>query len=206
MSIRVLVIGDDPLARSGLARLLEDQEEITLTGQISGADVAFLQEAPAPYQAHVWLWDLGWDADSLPEEFTDAGAAVLALLPGAELAAEALAAGARGLLLREAGEAQLTSALRAVDAGLLAVDPDLLAAVQAPRRPSAQRLLEPLSAREEEVLQLLAEGMSNRAIAQTLAISEHTVKFHVNAIMTKLDAQSRTEAVVRASRLGLLLL
>jgi two-component system, NarL family, nitrate/nitrite response regulator NarL len=53
---------------------------------------------------------------------------------------------------------------------------------------------------------LLAEGMSNRAIAQVLAISEHTVKFHVNAIMTKLDAQSRTEAVVRATRLGLLLL
>ncbi len=206
MSLHVLVIGDDPLARSGLAGLLADQEEVTLAGQISAADVALLEEAPAPYRAHVWLWDLGWDADGLPDEFADAGAPVLALLPDAELAADALAAGARGLLLRDAGEVQLISALRAVDAGLLAVQRELLPALQAPPRPAVQPLLEPLSAREEEVLQLLAEGLSNRAIAHMLAISEHTVKFHVNAIMTKLDAQSRTEAVVRASRLGLLLL
>ncbi len=65
---------------------------------------------------------------------------------------------------------------------------------------------EALTPREREVLQLLAEGLANRAIAQRLAISEHTVKFHVNAILGKLNAQSRTEAVVRAARLGLLIL
>ena len=67
-------------------------------------------------------------------------------------------------------------------------------------------LVETLTPREIEVLQLLAEGMTNRAIAQRLEISEHTVKFHVNALMGKLHAQSRTDAVVRATRLGLLLL
>jgi len=57
-----------------------------------------------------------------------------------------------------------------------------------------------------EVLAQLAEGLTNKAIARRLSISEHTVKFHVNAILTKLDAQSRTDAVVRATRLGLLAL
>jgi DNA-binding NarL/FixJ family response regulator len=65
---------------------------------------------------------------------------------------------------------------------------------------------EPLTPREMEVLQRLAEGLTNKAIAQELGISEHTIKFHVNAIMGKLHAQSRTEAVVRATRLGLILL
>jgi len=69
-----------------------------------------------------------------------------------------------------------------------------------------QKVLEELTAREMEVLQLLAEGLPNKSIAQRLDISEHTVKFHVNAILRKLEAQSRTEAVVQATRLGLILL
>ena len=67
-------------------------------------------------------------------------------------------------------------------------------------------LVEQLTAREREVLQHLAEGLSNKAIALRLGISEHTIKFHVNAIMSKLGAQSRTEAVVRATQLGLIML
>ena len=72
--------------------------------------------------------------------------------------------------------------------------------------PATDALIEPLTPREIEVLHLLAEGMTNRAIAQRLEISEHTVKFHVNAILGKLGAQSRTDAVVRATRLGVILL
>jgi len=63
-----------------------------------------------------------------------------------------------------------------------------------------------LTPREAEVLRLLAEGLANKAIAQRLDISEHTVKFQVNAILRKLDAQSRTEAVIEATRRGLILL
>jgi two-component system nitrate/nitrite response regulator NarL len=72
--------------------------------------------------------------------------------------------------------------------------------------PPAPAPTEELTAREREVLQLLAEGLPNKAIAARLTISEHTVKFHVNAILTKLGVQSRTEAVVRAVRLGLIML
>jgi DNA-binding NarL/FixJ family response regulator len=70
----------------------------------------------------------------------------------------------------------------------------------------AEAPAEALTPRELEVLQLLAEGLPNKTIARQLSISEHTVKFHLNAIMSKLGAQSRTEAVVRATRLGLIIL
>ena len=70
----------------------------------------------------------------------------------------------------------------------------------------AEALVEPLSARELEVLRRMAEGLANKQIARELEISEHTVKFHVNAVLGKLGAQSRTEAVVRATRAGLILL
>jgi DNA-binding NarL/FixJ family response regulator len=66
--------------------------------------------------------------------------------------------------------------------------------------------LEPLSPRELDVLRGLAEGLANKQLARSLGISEHTVKFHINAILGKLRAQSRTEAVVRATRAGLILL
>jgi len=66
--------------------------------------------------------------------------------------------------------------------------------------------VEDLTAREMEVLQLMAAGLANKAIAQQLAISEHTIKFHVNAILGKLGAHTRTEAVTRAARLGLIVL
>jgi DNA-binding NarL/FixJ family response regulator len=69
-----------------------------------------------------------------------------------------------------------------------------------------RRLIEDLTPREIEVLALVAEGLSNKAIASELTISTHTVKFHLNAIMSKLDVQSRTAAVVRATRLGLIAL
>jgi DNA-binding NarL/FixJ family response regulator len=73
-----------------------------------------------------------------------------------------------------------------------------------PAEPDAP--VEPLTPREVEVLQLLAEGLSNKLLGSRLGISEHTAKFHVNAILGKLGAQGRTDAVVRAARMGLILL
>jgi DNA-binding NarL/FixJ family response regulator len=92
----------------------------------------------------------------------------------------------------------------AVAGGLIAVDAEY--AGQTGLDNSGEPLIEDLTGREREVLGLMAEGMSNKTIALRLEISEHTVKFHVNAILRKLGAQSRTEAVVRATRLGLILL
>lgn len=203
-TVRLLIIADDPLARAGLATLLAEWERVTVAGQ-APADEALLSNVDV-YRPDVVLWDLGWDADTLPADFNEIAYPVLALLPHEELAIDAWAAGARGLLLRDAEGERLQSALEAVAQGLLVLDPSLETALRPTVRPDELPPSEELTPREQEVLHLLAEGLSNRAIGLELEISEHTVKFHVNAIMTKLDAQSRTEAVVRATRLGLILL
>jgi DNA-binding NarL/FixJ family response regulator len=203
--IRVLIVADDPLARAGLASLLADQSESTVVGQVGPGPE--LSDEVAVYQPEVVLWDLGWDlAPGLYLDLGVTGLPVLALLPDEDQAAEVWAAGAQGLLLREAEVENLVSALQAVAQGLVVIDPALTSAVLPARDREEEPLVEALTPREEEVLQLLADGLSNKAIALQLGISDHTVKFHVNAILGKLGAQSRTEAVVRATRLGLLVL
>ena len=150
---------------------------------------------------------MGWDAIKAPAALAEIDLPVLALLPDDELASAVWASGAAGLLLRDAAGGDLVVAIQAIARDLRVLDPQLAQAIgTAATLIEEEPLEEPLTPREQEVLQLLAEGLSNRAIAQELVISEHTVKFHVNAIMGKLDAQSRTEAVVRATRLGLILL
>ena len=111
-----------------------------------------------------------------------------------------------GVLLSETDAELITTALTTAYTGLLVIDPALANAITASITTSTETLIESLTPREDEVLQLLAHGMTNKAIAHTLGITDHTVKFHVNAIMNKLNAQSRTEAVVQATRAGLIIL
>jgi DNA-binding NarL/FixJ family response regulator len=129
----------------------------------------------------------------------------VALLPDGTHAANVWTNGARGLLLRDVSVGPLLATLLAVTHGLLVLDPALATGVLPTRDRTSESLIEELTPREVEVLQLLADGLTNKAIAHQLGISEHT-KFHVNAILGKLGGQSRTEAVVRATRLGLILL
>jgi DNA-binding NarL/FixJ family response regulator len=210
----VLIVADDPLARAGLAAMLADQLGCIVVGHV--AESAELLGSLDVYRPDVVLWDLGWDAASaLPSleetlerlsELGDAGASVVALIPDDAYAIEAQTAGARGLLLRDSGAESLVAALTAAAQGLVVLDPSLANSAQGSRDPSSPSLVEELTPRELEVLELLAEGLPNKVIARRLGISDHTVKFHVNAVLGKLGAQSRTEAVVRATRLGLILL
>jgi DNA-binding NarL/FixJ family response regulator len=133
------------------------------------------------------------------------GTPTVALVHDEDGAVRAWRAGALGVLARGVDARRLAAALQGVAAELAVIDPVFASlAERATRTPP--ELVESLTPREDEVLELLAEGLSNRKIAGRLEISEHTVKFHVNAILEKLDADTRTEAVVRAARLGLLLL
>lgn len=121
-----------------------------------------------------------------------------------------LQSGARGLLLRETHAENITEALAAVHHGLVVLSPEVLDAL-APavgELPSDDEVPpgEPLTAREIEVLGLLADGASNREIARRMQISEHTVKFHVSSILNKLGAATRTEAVTRGYKEGLILI
>ena len=203
--LRVLLVGDDPLARGGLAYLLSGEPGLAVVAQADALGAAAAVERDDP---EVAVWDLGADPLGWLERLGDLGESgppALALLLDEEAAAAALAAGARGLLFRDVEGGRLAAALRALGSDLLVFDDALLPPLLRPR-PAPQVQAEPLTPRELEVVQLLAQGLSNRRIAESLGISEHTAKFHVNSIVGKLGAQTRTDAAVRAARLGLVLL
>jgi two-component system nitrate/nitrite response regulator NarL len=207
-SLRVLVVADDPLVRAGLAALIDNQPGCDLVGQAPAEPD--LADQVIVYRPDVLVWDLGWDPSSPPDALDDerlrAMVAIVALLPDDTLVPDLLAAGVRGLLRRDTAGEELAAAVAATAQGLVVIDPILASAILSSREQPATGLVEELTPRELEVLQLLAEGLSNKVIARRLEISEHTVKFHVNAILGKLGVQSRTEAVVHASRLGLIIL
>lgn len=202
--LRVLVVADDPLARYALAALLAGAEDLDAGEGVTAAEAeAALRRQPAD----VLVWDAGPAAAELDTayELVELGPPLLVVLADEDAAAHLLGAGASGIIGRDAGAGPLAAAVRALAAGLIAVE-GRLAASALPRRLRAAEPVEPLTAREREVTALLAEGLSNRAIAQRLGISEHTAKFHVTAVLGKLGAQTRAEAVAQAVRLGLIVL
>jgi DNA-binding NarL/FixJ family response regulator len=191
---RVAVRSDDPLVRAGLERLLGDDGLETVGPEDDAADAV--------------LWDPGPGDDAVLDrlgEIEAIDAAVVALLPGASHAAAAIAAGARGVLVRDRIGPGVASAVRAVACGLTVLDTDLADTLLPAPRPR-RGAIDELTARERQVVDLMSRGLSNRGIADALGISEHTAKFHVNGVLAKLGAATRTEAVVEALRLGLVML
>jgi two-component system, NarL family, nitrate/nitrite response regulator NarL len=208
--LRILIVAADALTRAGLAAILASQNDLQTVGQLQPVDD--LDNALTVFQPDIMLWDIGYGADETLDalaDFTHNTTAptlpLLALLADSELAPSVWQAGVRAMLPRSAPIATLAAALRATASNLVVLDPRSAGSVFVPAI-GLPDSLEPLTAREREVLQLMAQGMPNKTIARELAISEHTVKFHVNAILSKFGAQSRTEAVVLASRAGLVLL
>ncbi|MGH9335310.1 MAG: response regulator transcription factor, partial [Vicinamibacteria bacterium] len=132
-----------------------------------------------------------------------AGYPLLVLTDDPVRAREALASGARGALSRTTSGPRLDRALAAIVEGLVVLDEELAEEALRPP-PRSLDSAEELTPRELEVLEHLALGLSNREIAERLGVSFHTVKFHVNSILGKLGAASRTEVVALAARAGLL--
>jgi two-component system, NarL family, nitrate/nitrite response regulator NarL len=205
--LRVLVVAGDRLLRAGLASLLSEQSGVIVVGQVD-PDTALASSQL--FQPDVWLWDLGWAPapalEQMAGETERPAPRLLALAANESQAQDAWASGVRSLVLRDVDTPRLLAALEAAAQGLVVLDPVFAAAIRPTVDKPLPPLAEPLSARELQVLRLLADGLPNKAIAQSLGISEHTVKFHVTAIMSKLGVDSRTEAVVHATRLGLILL
>jgi DNA-binding NarL/FixJ family response regulator len=197
--LRLLIVGEDALARAGL-RALAEAAGLHVTADVPPAEL----EDGGDDEADAAAWDIGVSGVLDRLRTLSERIPVVAVLGGEEQAGEALTAGARGVLLRDRVEDRLLPALAAATAGLVTLDEGLAESLLRPR--SAFLLAEPLTPREVEVLQLLVEGLTNRRIGERLGISEHTAKFHVNAILGKLGAQSRSEAVAQAARLGLVLL
>jgi DNA-binding NarL/FixJ family response regulator len=197
--VSVLVVSPDPLARSGLAALVAARPELALAGEAGPREAQRVAEARQP---QVVLWDMNAGAGAA--RWPELGVPVAALAADARQAGEALRAGVRAVLARSAAPEALAAGVVAAALGLSVLDPELAGAFVRP--PEAAAEAEPLTPREREVLALLSEGLANKAIAARLGISDHTAKFHVNAILSKLGVDSRAEAIVRAARLGLVLL
>lgn len=191
--IRVAVVARSEILRAGIASLIRDEPDLEIAG---GAD----SEADVIVAA---AGDL--DFEELDE--TGAPAVVLiadALEPG--FVADALRAGIKAVLPAAAAPAELAAAIRAAAAGLTAVRPADLDGILAPAPRGEGAFGVHLSPRELEILQMLAEGLANKQIAWKLGISEHTVKFHVAAILNRLNAGSRAQAVAIGIRRGLILI
>jgi DNA-binding NarL/FixJ family response regulator len=203
--LRIFILGDDPLARAGIAASLASQADARVVGEAPASEAGI--EAAQQASPEVIVWDLGLEPSADLERLEGRLGLlppVLGLIPQEDSAAEAWLAGVRALLLREVDGPRLLAAAAAAAKGLVVLDfPPAALATITPHPGGAEEALTP---RESEVLSLLAEGLPNKSIASRLGITEHTAKFHVNAILRKLGAQSRTEAVVLATRRGLLLL
>ncbi|MFQ3648307.1 MAG: response regulator transcription factor [Aggregatilineales bacterium] len=197
--LRVMIVADDLLVRTGLAALLEEQADVRIVGQAH--PLRFTDDAEL-YQPDVVVWDLGWQPSVSPSAAHFTWPLLLLVSHTERLRLPLPASATVALLPRDSRPPHLWLALQALAGGLTVVAPSLLPLL-ANATTEPQEVAETLTNREQEVLRLLAQGLTNKAIARQLGITEHTVKFHVNAIMSKLDAQSRTDAVIRATRAGL---
>lgn len=205
--VRVAVVSEDPLARAGLGALVAEPDGVEVVAQ--GDDLAsVLRRAELAVDVLLVDGEVSVGASERGEAAGEGSVVpVVAMVRDGAEARAALSHGARGVVRREASARVLRAVVRAVCDGLIALDPSLGEPWSSEiERAGASARSDALTPREAEVLQLLAEGLANKEIAARLGISDHTVKFHLNALMAKLGVQSRTEAVVRAARLGWLLL
>jgi len=196
-SQRTLVVGEDPLVRESVVRRMRGRASESVTSRAA--------EAAASSGADVVLWDLGPStASGAGYSFDTLEAPVIALAPADAKALPLLSAGAAAVLRRDVSGDALRSAIDSVKQGLKVIDPELLETPARTSAPTANRSTAQLTPREHDVLELLAVGLSNKQIAAKLGISSHTAKFHIGAILSKMDAATRTEAVVRAVQRGLI--
>jgi two-component system, NarL family, nitrate/nitrite response regulator NarL len=202
--VRVLIMCDDPLTRGGLGALLGDRPEVQVVGQselVEEADESIDLFRPDLVLLAAVRWT---DAvPALARSLQRLDVPVVAIAEGERQAAAFSSSGARGVLSRDASASDIAQAIISVSGGLVVLSPSLAEMLLRSPTPVTRADETPLTDREHEVLELIAQGLPNKTIASRLRISEHTVKFHVNSILTKLGAESRTEAVVLATRAGL---
>lgn len=209
--IRVLVKASSPIAKAGLESLLQAHSALRVVGDSSGDGRSNEEDSP-PDVLLVEASTLADPAARKAIDWASAGGPVVILVhdPGAEAVAEALRAGVKAVLSNRRSGPDIVAAIQAAAAGFAVLDSagieTLLRAPNAVAQRGSDAFVEALTPRELEVLKLLAAGLGNKEIASRLAISEHTIKFHVAAIMGKLGASSRTEAVTLGIRHGLIMI
>jgi DNA-binding NarL/FixJ family response regulator len=212
--IRVLLVDDQMLIRQGIKLLLTGESDLQVVGEAAnGLDALQQVEKLKP---NVVLMDVrmpeldGVNATrQIAARFPETAVIILTTFDDDETIFEGLRAGARGYLLKDISAEEMTAAIRTVAAGGALIQPSItrkvlseFARMAAPT--NAASLIEPLTERELDVLRALAEGCSNREIADRLVITEGTVKNHVSNLIAKLNVRDRTQAVLKGQQLGLL--
>ncbi|MBW8484590.1 response regulator [Actinomadura parmotrematis] len=213
--IKVIVIDDQTIVRAGFAALLNAQPDITVVGEGGdGRDAVRLAAAERPDVVVMDIRMPHMDGIEATRRILAAPAAegvrvlVLTTFDVDEYVYEALAVGASGFLLKDATAEELVSAVRVVARGDALLAPQVTGRLireftrQRRNRPQAPAELATLTARESEVLVLIAGGLSNAEIAARLFVSEHTVKTHVARVFTKLGLRDRAQAVMLAYESG----
>lgn len=207
MTVRLVIADDHTLVRQGLRQFLEMAGDIEVLGEAStGHEVLALVEKDPP---DVVLLDLRMPemdglevARRIQEEHPDVGVMMLSAYDYRQFVVEAVRAGARGYILKSMDAEQLIQAVHLVATGNMVFDPQVVVALaeELTRSREREERGDVLTAREIEVLQLLAFGHSNRDIAERLEISAETVKTHLEHIFRKLGTSDRTAAVAEALR------
>ena len=211
---RLLIVDDHEITRSGLCRMLAGEPDLVVIGEAgSGREAVELtrQLRPNLVLMDIRMPDLDGIAATraIKQQCPRTSVIMVTIYENPDYLYQALKAGAAGYLLKDATKQQVVQAMRQVLQGESPLPPGL--ATQLLQRlltegsqRSQEQLVEPLTGREEEVLRLLAEGLTNPEIAYQLQLSLATVKVHVGHIIAKLGVSDRTQAVVRAIHLGLL--
>lgn len=207
--IRVVVIAVSPVIRMGLSAMLDDNPKLAVVE--SGVDLDSLTSKIEQLQPDVVLYDWnGNDYETITQQLVSATIILTDELEDINLGT-VLAAGVKGILPQDSEESEIIAAIEAVASGLVVLHPEIVDNLGLHKETNLQKKsdldsIQTLTPREIEILQMLTRGLSNKAIAQQLHISDHTVKFHVSSIFQKLNVSTRTEAVAVGVRLGLIML
>lgn len=204
--IRVLLVDDQNLVREGLKSLLNAQADIDVIAEAENGQMAIDQVKT--HQPDVVLMDVRMPkmdgvvaTQILSQDFPGVKVMILSTFDDDDFVADAMQSGAKGYLLKDTPSAELAEAIRSIHRGYTQLGPGLFEKAMHPKTAVAPSetlspIFQMLTPREREVLTLIAEGKSNREIAQALYITERTVKNHVNSILRSLDVRDRTQAAI----------
>ncbi len=206
MALRLFVADDHPAIVDSVSRFLDSEEGISVVGNAGdGADALARIEEIVPDVAIIDVRMPEMDGVEVARRLTAAGSKTATILYTAHseraLVIEAIDAGAHGFVLKESPLSDLVRAVRLVGDGRTYVDPVLAGILVSP---DATARIPGITKREREVLRLLADGMRNEQVARELSISPLTVRTHIEKAMSKLEADTRTQAVANALRMSLI--
>ena len=208
--IQLIIVDDQMLIRQGLSSLLQTKPDLRVVGEAENGQAALAvieSLAETPDRPHLILMDVRMPVmdgvattQQICQRWPDINVLILSTFDDDAYVADAMRYGAKGYLLKDTPSEELAEAIRSIHKGYTYLGPGLFAKTQTTTAQTIPPEVLSLSPREKEVLQLIATGANNREIAETLHISERTVKNHVSSILAHLQLRDRTQVALLASK------